>query len=183
MIKPECGYSGRKLRWAGCLIAATLAAPVGAAQQTPSAAASDFNTNITDFGAVADLRQGDDGATLAASTLFRAPSARFSPRDAGKLIYIEGAGPSGGEFQSTIASVAGPNSITLAVAASTAVANAAYTFGTDNRAAIQSAIDAAQTASGGTVRVPAASNCYAIARHVAVTGSSVRIQGDGPSSC
>jgi parallel beta helix pectate lyase-like protein len=183
MIKPERSYSGRKLRWAACLIAATLAAPVGAAQQTPGAAGSGFNTNITDFGAVADLRQGDDGVTLAASSLFRAPSARFSARDAGKLIYIEGAGPSGGEFQSTIASVAGPNSITLAVAASTAVANAAYTFGTDNRPAMQSAIDAAQTAGGGTVRVPTAATCYAMAQAVAVTGSNVRIQGDGPGSC
>lgn len=91
--------------------------------------------------------------TLSSSVFGRSS---FSASDVGRAIQVTGAGADGADLYSTIASVGSATTATLADAASTTVtSNTAfwYPVGTDDTAAIQSAINAC-SADDGSVLLP-----------------------------
>lgn len=110
--------------------------------------------NVLDYGAVADgVRKTSGGNITSGSTTFTSSVVNFSGKDVGKRLWVLGAGAGSSVLSTTIASVGGANSVTLANAASTTVANGQFVYGTLNRAAFQAASDKAKT-NGGTVFVP-----------------------------
>lgn len=77
-----------------------------------------------------DVNQLSDGAITAATTTLTSTSGPFSTDDIGKLIVVEGAGPGGGELQTTISAYISPTQVTLALAASVTVGpTATFTYG------------------------------------------------------
>jgi hypothetical protein len=62
-------------------------------------------------------------------------------------------------LEGTIQSVLSPTSVMLSTAAAATITGATYSYGTDNHAAFQTAVDTAGQAGGGTVTVPQPSSC------------------------
>lgn len=115
------------------------------------------------YGAKGDTRRGTGGAVSSGSTAFTGPAATFAATDVGKVITVQGAGASGAVLSTTIAGYSSPTAVTLATAASTSVGSAAFTFGTDDTAAILAALAAAGRRKevflpAGTYTVRASSN-------------------------
>jgi len=100
------------------------------------------------------------GAITAGTNVFSssATSAQNAPHwtsaDIGKKIQVVGSGPGGATLTTTISGVQNQSTVTLAAAASTTVGAAVYAYGTDNTAAFQAAIDAAQANGGIDLYVP-----------------------------
>ncbi len=159
--------------------------------------------NVLDYGAVADGKYADDVRITAGSTQLTSSSADFSPADVGKTIWVLGAGGQVNEpatnthgpytgydpLEAAIVAVNSATSVTLSNAALTTAgpnnpnyADAGHaTWGTDNTAALQAAINAAASAGGGSVYVPAGT--YAIfGEYLDIASSNVRLHGDGPRS-
>ena len=101
-----------------------------------------FNLKSTPFSAKPDAQMTSDGAMSAGSATLTSASAPFKVTDLGKAIIVGGAGASGGLLQSTIANYISPSQVSLTASASTTTSAAGILWGTDNRAAIQSAIAA-----------------------------------------
>lgn len=102
--------------------------------------------NVTAYGALGDGRNLTDITTTASSAVISSASYTFVQSDVGKLITIAGAGAAAARLNTSIASVSGGNA-TLTVAPSTSIAGTGVsTFGTDDTAAIQLAVDAAAAA-------------------------------------
>lgn len=101
-----------------------------------------FNLKSTPFSAKPDAQVTSDGAMTAGSATLTSASAPFKVTDLGKAIIVGGAGASGALLQSTIASYISPSQVSLTASASTTTSAAGVLWGTDNRAAIQSAITA-----------------------------------------
>lgn len=102
--------------------------------------------NVTAYGAKGDGRNLTDVTTTASSAVISSASYTFVQGDVGKLITIAGAGAAAARLNTSIASVSGGNA-TLTVAPSTSIAGTGVsTFGTDDTAAIQAAVDAAAVA-------------------------------------
>jgi len=99
-----------------------------------------FNLKSAPFNARPDAQTASDGAMTAGSTALTSASAPFKVTDLGKAIIVGGAGASGGVLQSTIANFISPSQVSLAASASTTTSSAGVLWGTDNRAAFQSAI-------------------------------------------
>lgn len=77
-----------------------------------------------------DALQVTDGNIVATDqTLLCVTSAPFALTDVGKLVVVAGAGISGGDLETTIASFNGPTSVELTLAAATTVVNATVDFG------------------------------------------------------
>jgi len=122
---------------------------------------------------------GKDGV-LDGST-FTSATAHFVAQDKGKLIFVAGGGLSGRDFQTTISRIVQPASVLLSTAASTAVKDAPYSYGTDDLHSMQRAFDAA---AGGTVYIPGNfQRCYALSDSLVIASSGTRVHGDGSSSC
>ncbi|HLI80593.1 MAG TPA: hypothetical protein VKV03_11460 [Candidatus Binataceae bacterium] len=117
-----------------------------------------FNLKSTPFSAHPDAQVVSDGAMTAGSPSLTSASAPFKVTDLGKAIIVGGAGASGGLLQTTIATFTSSTQISLASAASTTTSGAGVLWGTDNRAAIQSAI----TASGSETIAWAAPGNYLV---------------------
>jgi hypothetical protein len=113
-----------------------------------------FNVKALPYAATGNTVMLADGAMSAGSPAFSSPSASFAPADVGKTICVGGAGISGRPLITTIASVSG-SSATLSTSCSTSVSGAIVHYGTDDTAAIQSAINAVFSAGTGTVYFPA----------------------------
>lgn len=105
------------------------------------------------YGAVADGRFLLDGAITSGTTTFTSASNPFTADDVGKIFVVTGAGAAGGQLTTTIASYNGAGSVELTASASTTVSAANASWGTDNTAAFQDAIDAAEADGSGTVLV------------------------------
>lgn len=111
---------------------------------------------VTDatYGAKGDAVQYTDGAITATDATFTSASNPFVSGDVGKVIHIEGAGTSGGYHTTTISGFTSAGEVELTDVGVTTVSGATFIFGTDDTTAIQSAINAAFSAKGGTVFIP-----------------------------
>lgn len=111
--------------------------------------------DVTQYGAVGNARVVGDGAMSSGSATLTSATAAFTAADQGKAVSVKGAGASGvTTLITTIAAVNSATSVTLGAsnASGGAVSNAVVILGTDDTAAIQSAIDAAEAylAAGST---------------------------------
>lgn len=112
--------------------------------------------DIRDHGAVGDhvILSGDASITASAATL-TFTTGTFTAADIGKKITVPGAGAAGADLVSTIAAVASTTEITLADNAGTTLAavTCEVSWGTDNSAALQAALDACSNG-GARLYVP-----------------------------
>jgi hypothetical protein len=168
--------------------------------------------DVRAYGAVGDgkiLGGGGAGCSIAGGTAtLTCPSGTFASGDVGKAINISEAGTATGctaghpngkcPFKTTILSYTDSAHVTLAASVTSTVSNTPIMFGTNNRAAIQAAIDFAsnsqtsqfdvyiphalgQGTAGGTVEP----GCYLIDGTIKLPNSSqnqfkwVRLRGDG----
>lgn len=114
--------------------------------------------SVQDFGAKGDGILLNNAVTIAnGSTALTVAGASFATTDVGKAIAVRGAGIAGAPLFTTISAFVSATQVTLAAAASTALTASTQqvTYGTDDNAAFQSAINALP-ALGGTVVVPPA---------------------------
>ncbi len=131
------------------------------------------------YGAVGNGTVLTDGAMTATSTTLTSASASFSAADVGKAIIVKGAAATGvTSLVTTIASVTNATTAVLTVAATTTVSSAYVLYGTDDTAAIQAAINAADsyaTSHGyGQCYIPPAPNghFYALASALVKGGAT-----------
>lgn len=104
-----------------------------------------FDVSDDAYGAVGDARVLIDGAITSGTAILTSASNGFANAAPGMYVSVKGAGPTG--VTTLIAQIASKQSdgqITLNTNASVTVANAIVWFGTDDTAAIQAAIDAAE---------------------------------------
>lgn len=95
----------------------------------------------------------DAGITSGLATLTSA-SGLFVSGDVGKSCVVTGAGVAGANLHTTIAGYTNSNTLTLTANASTTVSAANFSWGTDDTAKFQSAIDAALTVGGARISIP-----------------------------
>lgn len=100
-----------------------------------------------DYGAQRDGRSVTDAAITNATATLTSATAAFTSADVGKYVKVRGAGTggNGGELVTTISAVTNATTVTLAASASATVTGARATLGTDDAAAIESAIGDAVT--------------------------------------
>ncbi|HET7567524.1 MAG TPA: hypothetical protein VFJ91_05995 [Gaiellaceae bacterium] len=105
-----------------------------------------YDVNIP--GAKGDTKLATGGTIQAGSlnTLTTSAATFAVGVDEGKVVTVQGAGASNGVHVAKIQTVNSTTSVTLDVAASTAVSNADFSFGTDDTAAIAKAVTEAGTA-------------------------------------
>ncbi len=136
------------------------------------------------FGAAGDARQVTDGAINVGTNnkLLTSATAAFAASDIGKTIVITGAGAAGANLSTTITSVISSTSVMLTVAASMTVSGATVVLGTDDTAAINSAISYLQTVNRGSLYFP--SGQYLITGEGLnldrIQSQGVQLSGDGP---
>jgi len=135
---------------------------------------------LTEFVSVADFGAKGDGKIVTATcsitsggNSLTATGASFVSGDVGKLILIPGAGAAGAPLASTITAVSSSTSISINDNAGTTLTTSSkqLTYGTDDKAAIQSAIDSLGS-TGGYVLLPSR-------RHAISAGVKI---GNGTSS-
>ncbi len=115
--------------------------------------------NVEYYGAVHDgqttqMTTNDGTITSGAAILTSATGAVFKSTDVGKVIVVSGAGVAGAPLKTTILTFTSSTQVTLNANASTSVTTANIVWGTDDTAAIQSAILAAYDALSGNVYFP-----------------------------
>lgn len=125
--------------------------------------------NVTSYGALGDGRQVLDAAITGSSTTLTSATANFVAGDVGKYVVITGAGTSGLDFSTTIASRTNSTTVVLAAAAVTTVSAKECTIGTDDTVAIQAAINAAGALAAARVDFP--TGIYMIAGALTNAGS------------
>lgn len=106
-----------------------------------------FDVTAAAYGAVGDGQVVADGAMDAGSAVLTSATANWPPDVAGKAISVKGAGPSGvTTLVATVASWQSATQITLSAANASggSVSGAVVIWGTDDTAAIQAAVDAAE---------------------------------------
>lgn len=106
--------------------------------------------NVLPAGAVGDaIAVGDndapDGVITSGDQTFTSAQAAFTSGDVGKSIMVAGAGASGVNLITTIASVTNGTSVELANAATMTVSSAKYVYGTDDTEAFRSAFAVSQS--------------------------------------
>jgi hypothetical protein len=94
------------------------------------------------------------GTITSGTTALTNAGASWTAGDVGKVIVVQGAGASSGTLTTTIAAYVSATAVTLTASAGTSTTTADVYYGTDDSAAIQSAITAAGNAGGGVVFVP-----------------------------
>ncbi|MFF9238387.1 hypothetical protein ACF1AY_15840 [Streptomyces sp. NPDC014776] len=101
--------------------------------------------DVTTYGAKGDGRLVTDGAMTSGSAVLTSATANFQPQDVGKAISVKGAAIDGvTTLVTTIASRQSATQVTLATAAATTVSGALVIWGTDDTAAFNAAVDAAE---------------------------------------
>ena len=102
--------------------------------------------DVTAYGALGNGQVVADGAmTSGSATLTCSTSAPFSSGDVGKSIVVKGAAATGvTSLVTTISGFTSATTVTLATTAATTVSGASVIWGTDDTAAIQAAVDAAE---------------------------------------
>jgi hypothetical protein len=109
--------------------------------------------DVTKYGAKGDVKMIADGTITAASTTLTSASGGFAGATVGMAVLVNRAGTTGVTAHSTtITAVASANSVTIAAPAVTTATNQPVFFGTDDTAACNAAIDAAEAylAAGNT---------------------------------
>lgn len=104
--------------------------------------------NVTDpaYGAKGDAKVIADGAITTGTAVLTSPSNGFASATPGMYVSVKGAGPTGVTTHiAQIASKQNDGQVTLAASAATSVTGAIVIFGTDDTAAIQAAVTAAET--------------------------------------
>jgi hypothetical protein len=101
-----------------------------------------------DFGAKGDQKLAINAAMTSGSAVLTATGAGFASTDVGKTVVVVGAGAAGGPLVTTISAFTDASTITLGASASTSVTGQDATWGTDDTAALQAAINAAVAARG-----------------------------------
>ena len=113
-------------------------------------------TNVKAYGATGDgITTASSGVSIAnGSVMLTVVGASFASTDIGKRIIVPGAGAAGANLNAVIAGVSSPTLVTLTANASTMLSSVSesVTYGTDDTAAINTAIAAAAR---GTVFFPA----------------------------
>jgi hypothetical protein len=112
------------------------------------------------YNAVGDGQVAVDCSITASSAVLSCARAHFASGDVGKVIAVYDAGPTTNTFlqplSTTIIGFTDSQHVTLTASATTSASpSSRVVWGTDNTAAIQSAIDAQAEMSGGTVTFPA----------------------------
>lgn len=110
--------------------------------------------NVKTYGALGDGIDLLDGAITATDATFTSITSAFVAGDVGKVIAVEGAGTAGAYHITTIASFTGAGEVELTDVAVTTVSASNFYYGTDDTDDIQTAIQAAFDAGGGTVYIP-----------------------------
>ena len=142
--------AGQALGGAAYLNVGTTAGTVAAGNDSRFTATSAwvFDVTATAYGAVGDGQIVGDGAMSSGSAVLTSATAAFVAGDVGKAISVKGAAATGvTTLVTTIASRQSATQVTLSVANASggALSNAVVIWGTDDTAAIQAAVDAAET--------------------------------------
>lgn len=120
----------------------------------PTAQPWRFDVTAPAYSAKGDAKVVADGAITAGTAILTSATANWTAQDVNKSISVKGAGPTGvTTLITTIASRQSATQVTLATTASTTVASGGVViWGTDDTAAIQAAINAAEAylAAGNT---------------------------------
>ena len=111
---------------------------------------SSYSVNVLDFGAKGDAKTVTDASITAVTATLTSATAGFTANDVGKQIIVVGAGTSGKNLWTTIATYVSATQVTLASAAGTTVSGASMTFGTDDTTALSAALSVAGTAVSNT---------------------------------
>ena len=145
--------------------------------------------SVEDFGAKCDtfvsntvaLYLNPSGSVSSGSTLFTSTSGVFSLSSVGKSISIAGAGAAGAVLGTTIASYVSPTQVNLATSASNTVSDTNFSFGTDDTAAIQAAINWASTSPlSRRLLVPPGAVC-GVTSTVTIAANNVDMEGSQQS--
>jgi hypothetical protein len=158
--------------------------PVGPTTST-AANAVDWINVATAKGARGDAVMLSDAVMSSSSAVLTSATAAFTAADVGKKIGVAGAGAAGANLVTTIAGYTSATSITLSVAASTAVNGVNYGYGTDNTTAFVNAVAAITEHSppllgGGVIYVPA--GLYLISAALNWMKDGLAVLGDGFNS-
>jgi hypothetical protein len=139
-----------------------------------------LNVRHTDFGAAGDGRMVSDGNVTQGSAVVTSATAAWTAADVGKPISvtIRPTDTADKLLATTIQAVNSATQITLATAMTATSTQADLIWGTDDTAAIQSAINAASAAGGGTVFVPppADPGRFYLVRRAAGLAGALRMQ-------
>ncbi|WP_435279171.1 hypothetical protein [Streptomyces sp. 1222.5] len=104
-----------------------------------------FDVTASAYGAVGDAQIVTDGAITSGTKILTSPSNGFGGAAIGMYVSVKGAGASGVTTHiARIASKQSNGQVTLDTNAATSVSGAIVIFGTDDTAAIQAAVDAAE---------------------------------------
>ena len=110
--------------------------------------------NVKAYGAKGDGQRNNVGGITSGTSLLNSATANFVVGDIGKTVEIPGAGVAGAVLVTTITGRNSATQVTVAATASTTVSNKVIWWGTDDTAAIQSAINACFAAGATTVYLP-----------------------------
>ena len=155
--------------------------------------------DVTDYGALADVKMLADGTASAGSSTLTSASGGFAGAAPGMLVMVNRAAVAGVNAHiTTIASVTSDNVITLTAPVVVAVTNTPVFFGTDDTTACNSAITAAEAylaagnsyaeiytpgfcALGGTLRNNKSGNGFLVFGPIPATGVKKHLVFSGPS--
>ncbi|MGM5018735.1 hypothetical protein [Tardiphaga sp. 367_B4_N1_1] len=142
-----------------------------------------FNVAEGPYNAKGDYVWKGDVAMASGSTTAES-AAGWVAGDVGKYIIVAGAGASGANLVTTIASYIDPTHVQLANANASggAISGKVAEFGTDDTSAFQAAIDDCVAAGGGTVYIPPAKVFLVSRLDLANIGVSLTLQGEGVNS-
>lgn len=141
--------------------------------------------SLASFNPAANAQQVMDGVMTAGSAVLTSASGKFKAADVGKMIHVQGAGPSHLKLVSTIASYQSSTQVTLATTASfsvspgTASNGSGVTWGTDDGPVFQAAFNALNN--GEDLYVPTGNYLLSTPVSRDFNGSSrrLRMYGDG----
>lgn len=130
-----------------------------------SAVGTEIVVTAAPYSAAGDAKEVRDANISASSTTLTSATAVFTADDVGKKIIVYAAGATGGigattagttanALITTIAGFTNSTTVTLTASATTTVTNGRAVYGTDDTAAIQSALDDLENANGGRVIFP-----------------------------
>lgn len=104
---------------------------------------------VNSYSAVADAQTLSDGAITSGLTALTSATGLFVVADVGKTVLVKGAGTAGDDLRTTIAAYVSATQVTLTAAAGGTVSGAEFSWGTDNKTAIDNALAAITPSSIG----------------------------------
>lgn len=123
-------------------------------QLIDTAATVNLVVSLANYGALGDTQSVSDASISSSTTSLVSISGPFTVLDIGKHVWVAGAGAAGAALSTTISAYTSATTVTLASAASTSVSGKEAAWGTDDTAAIQSAVNVAKVGTGhGSVTI------------------------------